>query len=77
MVGQAEVQKDKLTKCEEKRRRKRDNIMFQRDQKRFFRMPEGEETHEGDMPEMESLSSFGGVFGKEKKESQTCHGWKR
>ena len=27
----------KLAKCEEKRRRKLDNIMFQRDQKGFFR----------------------------------------
>ena len=36
----------KLTKCEEKRRRKQDNIMFQRDQKGFFRTLEEEKTHE-------------------------------
>ena len=35
--------KIKLAKCEEKRRRKQDNIMFQRDQKGFFRMLEEEE----------------------------------
>ena len=32
--------KIKLTKCEEKPRRKQDNIMFQQDQKGFFRMLE-------------------------------------
>ena len=37
--------KIKLTRCEEKRRRKQDNIMFQRNQNRFFRMMEGEQTH--------------------------------
>ena len=39
--------KKKLAKCEEKRRRKQDNIMFHRDQKGFFRTLEGEKTHEG------------------------------
>ena len=37
--------KIKLTRCEEKRRRKQDNIMFQWDQNRFFRMMEGEQIH--------------------------------
>ena len=45
--------KIKLAICEEERRRKQDNIMFQRDQKEFFRTLEGEEAHEGEMPEME------------------------
>ena len=39
--------KIKLAKCEEKRRTKQDNIMFQRHQKRFFRMLVEEEVHEG------------------------------
>ena len=45
--------KTKLAKWEEKRRWKQDNIMFQRDQKGFFRTLEGEEAHVGEMPEME------------------------
>ena len=39
--------KIKFTKCEEKWRRKQDNIMFQRNEKGFFRTLEGEEAHEG------------------------------
>ena len=60
--------KIKLAKCEEKQRRKQNNIMLQRDQKAFFRTLEEEEVNEGEMAEMESLSSVGEVFGKEKKE---------
>lgn len=45
----------KLEKCNEKRRRKQDNIMFQQDQKRFFRKLEGKEAHEGKMLEMEKV----------------------
>ena len=60
--------KIKLAKCEEKQRRKLNNIMLQRDQKAFFRTLEEEEVNEGEMAEMESLSSVGEVFGKEKKE---------
>ena len=56
----------KLAKCEEKQRSKQDNIMFQQDQKEFFRTLEGEEGHEGEMPGMESLSSFGEVSGRGK-----------
>ena len=52
--------KIKLAKCEEKRKREQDNIMFQRDQKRLFRMLEGEEAHEGEMPEMEKFVKFWG-----------------
>ena len=67
--------KIKLAKCEEKWRRKQDNIMFQQDQKRFFKTLEEEDAHEGEMPEMEKFVKFWEVFGKEKKERQTCHGW--
>ena len=69
MVGQAEVQKDiKLAKDEEKQRRKQDNIMFQRDQKGFFRTLEGEEAHEGEMPEMEKFVEFwGGLWEREER----------
>ena len=55
--------KIKLAKCEEKRKSKQDNIMFQRDQKGFFRILEGEEAHEGEMPEMERFVKFwGGIW---------------
>ena len=58
--------KIKLAKCEEKRRRKQDNIMFQREQKGFFRMLEEEEAHEGEMPEMEKFVEFwGGIWERE------------
>ena len=43
--------KIKLAICEEERRRKQDNIMFQRDQKEFFRTLEGEEAHERERKE--------------------------
>ena len=39
--------KIKLAKCDEKRRRKRDNIMFKRDHKGSFRTLEGEEAQDG------------------------------
>ena len=32
--------------------------MFLQDQKAFFRMLEGEEAHEGEMPEMENFVEF-------------------
>ena len=51
-------QKIKLAKREEKWSRKQGNIMFQRDQKGFFRTMEDEETHEGEMPEMEKFVEF-------------------
>ena len=51
--------KIKLEKCEEKRRRKQDNIMFQRDQKRFFRTLEGEERRKERCQKWKSLSNFG------------------
>ena len=69
--------KIKLAKCEEKRRRKQDNIMFQREQKGFFRMLKKRRHMKERCQKWKSLSSFGEVFGKEKKERQTCHGWNR
>ena len=37
--------------------------MFQRDQKGFFKMLEGEEAHEGEMPEIEKFVEFwGGIW---------------
>ena len=50
--------KIKLAKCEEKRRRKEDNTMFQRGQKGFFRTLEEEEAHEEEMPQMEKFVEF-------------------
>ena len=50
--------KIKSAKCEEKWRRKQDNIMFQRDQKGFFKTLEEGEVHEGEMPEMEKFVEF-------------------
>ena len=50
--------KIKLAKCEEKWRKKQDNIMFQLNWKRFFRPLEREEAHEGEMPEMETFVKF-------------------
>ena len=52
--------KIKLAKCEEKRKREHDNIMFQRDQKRLFRMMEGEEA-------CRKWKSFGEVPGRERE----------
>ena len=58
--------KVKLAKCEEKQRRKQDNIMFQWDQKGFFRMLEGEEAHKREMTRMEKFVKFlGGIWERE------------
>ena len=60
--------KIKSAKCEEKQRRKQDNIMFQQDQKGFFRMLKVEEAHEGEMPEMEKFIEFwGGIWEREER----------
>ena len=54
-----------LAKCEEKQRRKQDNIMLQWDHKGFFRTLKGEEAHQGQMPEMEKFVEFwGGYLGE-------------
>ena len=55
--------KVKLDKYVEEGNRKKDNIMFQKDQKSFFRMLEKVEKHEGEMPEMEKFVEFwGGIW---------------
>ena len=55
--------KVKLEKCVEKRRRKLDNLMFQLDQKNFFRTLEADDKKEGEMPEMEKFVEFwGGIW---------------
>ena len=60
--------KIKLAKCEEKRRRKLENIMFQRDQKGFFRTLEEDDAHEEEMPEMENFVEFwGGIWKRGEK----------
>ena len=48
----------KLEKFIEKGNRKKDNIMFQKDQKNFFRTLEKIEKHEGEMPTMEKFVEF-------------------
>ena len=63
-----------LAKCEERRGRKQDRIMFQLDQKGLFRTVEGQEAHEGEIQEIEKFVGFGEVFWKEKKEQQAWHG---
>ena len=50
--------KIKLVKFIEKRNRKKDNIMLQKDQKSFFRTQEKAEKYEGEMPEMEKFVEF-------------------
>ena len=52
-LNKLRYKKIKMAKCEEKRRRKQDNIMFQRDQMGFFGTLEEDETHEREMSEME------------------------
>ena len=55
--------KIKLIKFIEKCNRKKDNIMFQKDQKSFFRILEKVEKHEGEMPEMKKfVESWGGIW---------------
>ena len=50
--------KVKLDQYVEKGNRKEDNIMFQKDQKSFFRTLEKVEKHEGEMPEMQKFVEF-------------------
>ena len=52
--------KVKLEKWVEKRNRKKDNILFQKDQKNFFRALEKFEKHQGEMPDMEKFVEFWG-----------------
>ena len=59
--------KVKLEKWVEKRNRKKDNNMFQKDQKNFFRVPEKVEKHEGEMLEMEKFVEFWGDIWEQNK----------
>ena len=52
----------KMAKCQEKRRRKQNNIIFQWDQKRFFRTLEEVSQRQRE---------------RDRKETHICHGWKR
>ena len=54
-LGKLRYRNIKLAKCEERQRRKQDRIMFQLDQKGLFRMVDGEESHEGEIPEIEKF----------------------
>ena len=66
--------KIKLAECEEKRRRKQDNIMFQWHQKKFFRTLKGEEAHKKEMPEIEKFCRVLGRYrGKKEREERTPH----
>ena len=66
--------KIKLQKCTEKRRRKQDNIMFQHDQKGFFRKLGDDGAHEGRMPNIETFVEFwGGIW--EKRENTPYMPW--
>ena len=66
-LDQMRYKKVKLAKYTEKRRRKQHNIMFQLDQKEFFRTLEEDGTREGEMPEMDKFLDFwGGIW--ERKE---------
>ena len=42
--------------------------MYQQDKKGFFRILEGEESHEVEMPEMKKIIKFwGGIWGREER----------
>ena len=64
---QLRYKKVKLEKFIEKRKRKQDNIKFQRDQKGFFKTLEGDQTRE-------NSSNFGVVFGRKTKNTKYALG---
>ena len=67
-IDKLRYKKVKLEKCIEKRKRKKDNIKFQRDQKGFFKTLEGDQTREGRMPEIEKFVEFsGGIWEKNER----------
>ena len=70
-------EKIKLEKYEEKHRTKQDNIIFQRDQKEFFKTLEREKAHEREMMEMEKFVEFWEDIWEKEERTPTCHGWKR
>ena len=66
--------KMKMKKYMEQKVRRQDNIMYQRDQKSFFKKRKGTEVSEGKIPKMEKFVEYWEAFGKVKKECQTCFG---
>ena len=68
-IDQLRYKKVKLSKNIEKRNRKKDNIMFQKDQKNFFRSLEKVESQEGEMPEMEKFVEFWGGIWEQNEET--------
>ena len=69
--------KVKLDKYVEKGNGKKDNIMFQKDQKSFFRTLEKVEKYEDEMPEMEKFVEFSGAFGSRMNQHQIYHGCRK
>ena len=62
-IDKLRYKKVKLEKCIEKGNRKKGNIIFQKDQKNFFRTLEKVKKHEGEMPAMEKFVEFwGGIW---------------
>ena len=62
-LDKLQYKKVELDKYVGKGNRKKNNIIFQKDQKSFFRMLEKLEKHEGEMPEMEKFVEFwGGIW---------------
>ena len=66
-LDQMRYKKVKLAKYMEKRRRKQDNIMFQRDQKGFFWTLEEDGTREREMLEMDKFVDFWGDIWERKE----------
>ena len=75
-VDKLRYKKVKFEKYMEKRKRKLDNIIFQKDQRALFRKLEEKSNRKGQMP-MVSLLNSGKVYGKEERIHRTCHGWKK
>ena len=73
-IDKLRYKKVKSEKCIEKRKRKQDNIKFQRDQKGFFKTLDGEQTQEGKIPE---IKNFVKVWGSicEKNERTPSMPW--
>ena len=61
-IDKFRYKKVKLEKCIEKRKRKQDNIKFQRDQIGFFKTFEGDKTRERKIPEVEKFVKFWGCI---------------
>ena len=76
-IDKLQYKKIKMKKYIEQKAWIQDNIMYQRDQKSFFKKLEGTEVWKGKIQEIEKFVEFWRAFGKEKKERQTCLGWKK